>query len=51
MPANIVIAVVGDVKAADAMPILTKYFGPIPAGPKPEPMTTIEPAAVCGEDR
>jgi predicted Zn-dependent peptidase len=43
VPANIVIAVVGDVKAADAMPILTKYFGAIPAGPKPEPMTTIEP--------
>jgi len=35
--------VVGDVKAAEAMPILTKYFGAIPAGPKPEPMTTIEP--------
>ena len=43
VPANIVIAVVGDVKAADAMPMLEKYFGPIPAGPKPEPMTTIEP--------
>ncbi|MDR3746389.1 MAG: pitrilysin family protein [Acidobacteriaceae bacterium] len=43
VPANIVIAVVGDVKAADAMPVLTKYFGAIPAGSKPEPMTTIEP--------
>ena len=43
VPANIVIAVVGDVKASEAMPILTKYFGPIPAGPKPEPMTTVEP--------
>jgi predicted Zn-dependent peptidase len=43
VPANIVIAVVGDVKAADAMPILIKYFGPIPAGPKPAPMTTVEP--------
>jgi predicted Zn-dependent peptidase len=43
VPANIVIAVVGDVKAADAMPVLTKYFGTIPTGPKPEPMTTIEP--------
>jgi predicted Zn-dependent peptidase len=43
VPANIVIAVVGDLKATDAVPILTKYFGPIPAGPKPEPMTTIEP--------
>jgi predicted Zn-dependent peptidase len=44
VPSNIVIAMVGDVKAAEVMPILTKYFGPIPAGPKPEPMTTIEPA-------
>jgi len=43
VPANIVIAVVGDLKASEAMPILTKYFGPIAAGPKPEPMTTIEP--------
>lgn len=43
VPSNIVVAVVGDVKASEAMPILTKYFGPIPAGPKPEPMTTVEP--------
>jgi predicted Zn-dependent peptidase len=35
--------VVGDVKASEAIPLLTKYFAPIPAGPKPEPMTTIEP--------
>jgi predicted Zn-dependent peptidase len=38
-----VIAVVGDVKASEAMPILERYFSKIPAGPKPEPMTTIEP--------
>ncbi|MEO8737550.1 MAG: pitrilysin family protein [Edaphobacter sp.] len=43
VPANIVIAVVGDVKAATTMPILERYFAPIPAGPRPEPMTTIEP--------
>jgi predicted Zn-dependent peptidase len=43
VPSNIVIAVVGDVKASTAMPILEHYFAPIPAGPKPEPMTTIEP--------
>ncbi len=42
-PSNIVIAVVGDVKASAAMPILERYFAPLPAGPKPEPMTTIEP--------
>ena len=43
VPANIVIAVVGDLKASTAMPMLEKYFGAIPAGPKPEPMTTVEP--------
>lgn len=43
VPANIVVAVVGDVKAAEAMPTLERYFGTIPAGPKPEPMTTVEP--------
>jgi predicted Zn-dependent peptidase len=43
VPSNMVIAVVGDVKASEAMPILERYFSKIPAGPKPEPMTTIEP--------
>jgi predicted Zn-dependent peptidase len=47
VPSNIVIAVVGDVKAADAMPVLERYFSPIPAGPKPEPMTTVEPPQVA----
>ncbi len=40
---NIVVSVVGDVKAAEALPILEKYFSRIPAGPKPEEMTTVEP--------
>jgi predicted Zn-dependent peptidase len=43
VPANMVIAVVGDVNAPEALPMLEKYFGSIPAGPKPEPMATIEP--------
>ncbi len=43
VPANIVIAVAGDLKAATAMPMLERYFGKIPAGPKPEAMTTVEP--------
>src|SRR6201993_1876567 len=42
-PSNIVIAVAGDVKASTSMPVMEKYFGPIPAGPKPESMTTVEP--------
>jgi predicted Zn-dependent peptidase len=41
--ANIVVSVVGDVKASEALPILEKYFSKIPAGPKPEEMTTVEP--------
>jgi len=44
VPANIVVAVVGDLDTKTALPMLEKYFGRIPAGPKPEPMTTIEPA-------
>ncbi len=47
VPANIVIAVVGDVSAATTMPVLEKYFSKIPAGPKPEAMTTIEPAQMA----
>jgi predicted Zn-dependent peptidase len=41
--ANIVVAVVGDVKAAEALPVLERYFSRIPAGPKPQEMTTVEP--------
>jgi predicted Zn-dependent peptidase len=40
---NIVVAVVGDVKASEAMPVLEKYFGRVPGGPRPEEMTTVEP--------
>src|SRR5579859_1501607 len=41
--ANIVVAVVGDVKASEAMPMLEKYFSRVPGGSKPEEMTTVEP--------
>jgi len=43
VPANIVVAVVGDIKASQAMPVLERYFSKIPPGPKPTPMTTVEP--------
>ncbi|MBS1799487.1 MAG: insulinase family protein [Acidobacteria bacterium] len=42
-PSNIVIAVVGDLKASETMPVLERYFSKIPPGPKPTPMTTVEP--------
>lgn len=44
VPANMVIAVVGDIKAAEAMPVIEKYFGRLPPGDKPEEITTREPA-------
>ena len=40
---NLVVAVVGDVDAKTAMQMLEKYFSRVPAGPKPEDMTTVEP--------
>ncbi len=43
VPANMTIAVVGDLKGANAMPLIEKYFGRIPAGPEPEPLRTKEP--------
>jgi len=44
VPSNIVVSVVGDVKASEAMPIVEKYFSRIPARPKPDTATTTEPA-------
>ena len=43
VPANMVVAVVGDVKADQAMPLLEKYFGRLPVRPQPDETTTIEP--------
>jgi predicted Zn-dependent peptidase len=43
VPSNMVVAVAGDVKAAQALPILEKYFGRLPAHPHPDEATTTEP--------
>jgi predicted Zn-dependent peptidase len=43
VPANMVVAVVGDVKAAEVLPIVEKYFGRLPKAPAPEPLRTVEP--------
>jgi predicted Zn-dependent peptidase len=43
VPANMVVAVVGDVKAAQALPVLEKYFGRLPAAPAPIEDPTVEP--------
>jgi predicted Zn-dependent peptidase len=43
VPSNMVVTVVGDVKASEALPIVEKYFSRIPARPKPDTATTTEP--------
>jgi len=43
VPANMVTAVVGDVKAPAVIPVLEAYFGRIPGAPASEPLRTVEP--------
>jgi len=43
IPSNMVVTVVGDVKASEAMPIIEKYFARIPSQEKPDERTTTEP--------
>jgi predicted Zn-dependent peptidase len=43
VPANINIAIVGDVNPADARRMAEKYFGPLPARPLPPLLHTTEP--------
>jgi predicted Zn-dependent peptidase len=43
IPSNMVIAVVGDVRASETMPLIEKYFGRLPTKPVPDERTTTEP--------
>jgi len=43
IPSNMVVTVVGDVKASEAMPVIEKYFGRIPSHAKPDERATAEP--------
>ncbi|HUJ95064.1 MAG TPA: pitrilysin family protein [Terriglobales bacterium] len=43
IPSNMVVGLVGDVKASEAMPIIEKYFGRLPTKPQPDERTTTEP--------
>jgi predicted Zn-dependent peptidase len=43
IPSDMVVAVVGDVQAAHAMPLIEKYFGRLPSREKPDEWTTTEP--------
>lgn len=43
IPSNMVVAIVGDVNAAETMPVLEKYFGRLPKAPQPDPLRIVEP--------
>lgn len=43
IPSNMVVTVVGDIKAAQVLPIAEKYFGRIPSRERPDERTTTEP--------
>ena len=43
VPSNMVVALVGDLKASEAMPVIEKYFSRLPARPRPEEGATTEP--------
>src|SRR5712672_2958677 len=43
VPSNMVVSIAGDVKAAQVLPVLEKYFGRLPAHPQPDESTTAEP--------
>src|SRR5436853_5998519 len=43
IPSNMVVSVVGDIKASQAMPIIEKYFSRLPTRPAPDEGTTTGP--------
>ena len=43
VPSNTVIALAGDLKPDQVFPVVEKYFGTLPAAPKPEPLSIVEP--------
>jgi predicted Zn-dependent peptidase len=49
-PGNTTLAIVGDVNEKEALALVTKYFGKIPAQPLPEPIFSEEPPQI-GERR
>ncbi len=46
VPANLVTAIVGDVEAETVLPIIERYFGRLPKGPKPPALRTVEPPQI-----
>jgi len=43
VPSNMIVAVVGDVRAPEVVSLVERYFGRLPKRPQPEPLRTVEP--------
>jgi zinc protease len=43
VPNNAILVIAGDAKAADALALVRRHFGPIPRGATPPPVTAVEP--------
>jgi predicted Zn-dependent peptidase len=50
VPSNMVVTVVGDVKAAQALPVIEKYFGRLPKAPRPPEIRTEEPPQIAEKE-
>jgi len=47
VPGNMVVTLVGDIRADEAVAIVEKYFARLPKGPKSEPLRTVEPSQIA----
>jgi predicted Zn-dependent peptidase len=47
VPSNMVVAVVGDVTASEAWPVIERYFGRLPKAPTPPALRTVEPPQIA----
>jgi predicted Zn-dependent peptidase len=47
VPENITVAIVGDVRAGEVLPIVRKYFGRLEKREPPPPLRTVEPASIA----
>jgi predicted Zn-dependent peptidase len=47
VPANMVVSVVGDVRAPEVVGVVERYFGRLPTRPRPAPLRTVEPPQIA----
>jgi len=50
VPSNMVVTVVGDVKAGEVLPVIERYFGRLPKAPRPPEIRTEEPPQIAEKE-